>query len=114
MPFLSPSAARVPPLSFLLADQTEPPRRGARHLGVSLRTLQRYAASGVPDPVVRGPRGALRPARAGRERGAARPRVGRLARARVRVRVRVRAPVIRAYEHAQARPAANAPAYHSV
>jgi hypothetical protein len=46
MPFLSPSAARVPPLSFLLADQVEPPRQIARHLGLSLRTLQRYAASG--------------------------------------------------------------------
>ena len=46
MPFLSPSAARVPPLSFLLADQVEPPRHIARHLGLSLRTLQRYAASG--------------------------------------------------------------------
>ncbi|MDR6861295.1 hypothetical protein [Variovorax guangxiensis] len=32
--------------TFLLADQTEPPRHIARHLGLSLRTLQRYAASG--------------------------------------------------------------------
>ena len=46
MPFLSPSAARVPPLSFLLADQIEPPQLIARHLGVSLRTLQRYVATG--------------------------------------------------------------------
>jgi hypothetical protein len=42
MPFLSPSAARLPPLAELLADQTEPRRRIARHLGISLRTLQRY------------------------------------------------------------------------
>ncbi|RYH63953.1 MAG: hypothetical protein EON54_07135 [Alcaligenaceae bacterium] len=46
MPFLAPSAARLPPLSFLLNDQTEPQKRVARHLGVSLRTLQRYKARG--------------------------------------------------------------------
>lgn len=46
MPFLSPSAARVPSLSLLLADQAEPPRRVARHLEVSLRTLKSYAATG--------------------------------------------------------------------
>ena len=46
MPFLAPSFARLPPLSFLLADQTEPRKKNARHLGISLRTLQRYQASG--------------------------------------------------------------------
>ncbi|RYG57390.1 MAG: hypothetical protein EON56_02580 [Alphaproteobacteria bacterium] len=46
MPFLAPSAARLPPLSFLLNDQTEPQKKVARHLGVSLRTLQRYKARG--------------------------------------------------------------------
>ncbi|MDM0059009.1 hypothetical protein [Variovorax fucosicus] len=46
MPFLAPSPARLPPLSFLLNDQTESRRKVARHLGVSLRTLQRYKARG--------------------------------------------------------------------
>ena len=46
MPFLAPSFARLPPLAYLLADQTEPRKTIARHLGVSLRTLQRYQASG--------------------------------------------------------------------
>lgn len=46
MPFLAPSAARLSPLSFLLNDQTEPQKKVARHLGVSLRTLQRYKARG--------------------------------------------------------------------
>lgn len=46
MPFLAPSFARLPPLDFLLADQREPRQRIARHLGVSLRTLQSYQASG--------------------------------------------------------------------
>jgi hypothetical protein len=45
MPFLAPTFARLPPLSILLADQTEPRQRVARHLGISLRTLQRYTAS---------------------------------------------------------------------
>ena len=45
MPFLAPSFALLPPLSHLLADQTEPRKKIARHLGVSLRTLQRYQAS---------------------------------------------------------------------
>jgi hypothetical protein len=30
MPFLAPSFARLPPLSYLLADQTEPRPRTAR------------------------------------------------------------------------------------
>jgi hypothetical protein len=46
MPFLSPSFARLPPLDYLLADQRESRKNIARHLGVSLRTLQRYQASG--------------------------------------------------------------------
>ena len=46
MPFLAPSFARLPPLASLLADQTESLKNIARHLGVSLRTLQRYQASG--------------------------------------------------------------------
>ena len=33
MPFLAPSFAGLPPLSFLLANQVEPRRRVARHLG---------------------------------------------------------------------------------
>jgi len=46
MPFLAPSAARLPPLAFLLADQVESRKAIARHLGLSFRTLQRYQASG--------------------------------------------------------------------
>jgi hypothetical protein len=52
MPFLAPSFARLPPLAFLLADQTESRKNIARHLGVSLRTLQRYAATGNAPPAV--------------------------------------------------------------
>ena len=33
-------------LLFLFSDQVGPRKRIARHLGISLRTLQRYAASG--------------------------------------------------------------------
>ncbi|SDC46230.1 hypothetical protein SAMN05444679_103131 [Variovorax sp. CF079] len=116
MPFLSPSAARVPPLSFLLADQIEPPRRIAQHLGVSLRTLQRYAASG------NAPRAVYLAlwfeshwglstlhAQAVNEAQHARAWVASLERECERLR-----SVIRAYEHAEAHPAANAPAYHSI
>lgn len=46
MPFQAPSSAWLPPLSFLLNDQTESQKKVARHLGVSLRTLQRYKARG--------------------------------------------------------------------
>ena len=46
MPFLAPSFARLPPLDYLLADQMESRKHIARHLGVSLSTLQRYQASG--------------------------------------------------------------------
>ncbi|MDR6859835.1 hypothetical protein [Variovorax guangxiensis] len=116
MPFLSPSAARVPPLSFLLADQTEPPRHIARHLGVSLRTLQRYAASGnAPRAVYLAlwfesswGLGTLH-AQAVNEAQHARCWVASLERECERLR-----GVIRAYEQAQAQPAANAPAYHSI
>jgi hypothetical protein len=52
MPFLAPSFARLPPLSFLLADQVEPRKKIARHLGVSPRTLQRYQASGNAPRVI--------------------------------------------------------------
>jgi hypothetical protein len=45
MPCLAPSFARLPPLAYLLADQMESRKNIARHLGVSLRTLQRYQAS---------------------------------------------------------------------
>lgn len=37
MPFLAPSFARLPPLSYLLDDQVESRRKIARHLGVSFR-----------------------------------------------------------------------------
>ncbi|NDZ17860.1 hypothetical protein C7T35_39270 [Variovorax sp. WS11] len=46
MPFLASSFARLPTLTCLLADQMESRKNIARHLGVSLRTLQRYQASG--------------------------------------------------------------------
>lgn len=46
MPFLAPSFARLPPLAYLLADQMESRKKIARHLGISLRTLPRYQASG--------------------------------------------------------------------
>ncbi|HEY9223425.1 MAG TPA: hypothetical protein VIP27_04640 [Variovorax sp.] len=46
MPFRAPSAARMPPLDFLLADQMAPPEHIARHLGESRRSLQRWRASG--------------------------------------------------------------------
>ena len=36
----------MPPLDFLLADPMAPAKRIARHLGVSLRSLQRWRASG--------------------------------------------------------------------
>jgi len=116
MPFLSPSAARVPPLSFFLADQIDPPQRIARHLGVSLRTLQRYAASG------NAPRAVYLAlwfesnwglstlhAQAVNEAQHARARVASLERECERLR-----GVVRAYEQAQTQPAANAPAYHSI
>jgi hypothetical protein len=45
MPCLAPSFARLPPLAYLLADQMESRKNIARHLRVSLRTLQRYQAS---------------------------------------------------------------------
>ena len=44
MPFLAPSTVRLRPLSFLLNDRTEPQKKVARHLRISLSTLQRYPA----------------------------------------------------------------------
>ena len=106
----------MPPLSFLLADQIEPPQRVARHLGVSLRTLQRYAVSGnAPHAVYlalwfesRWGISALH-AQAVNEAQHARAWVASLERECERLR-----SVIRAYEQAQTQPAANAPAYHSI
>ena len=46
MPSLAPSFARLPPPAYLHADQLESRKKIAWHLGISLRTLQRYAASG--------------------------------------------------------------------
>jgi predicted metal-dependent HD superfamily phosphohydrolase len=106
----------VPPLSFLLADQVEPPRHIARHLGLSLRTLQRYAASGNAPRAIylalwfesRWGMAALH-AQAFNEAQHARAWVASLERECERLR-----RVIRSYEHAQAQPAANASTYHSV
>jgi hypothetical protein len=58
-----PLAARVQPLSFLLADQTEPPRHIARNLGepanpAALRGQRKRAARGLPCLAVREPMGA--------------------------------------------------------
>ena len=36
----------LPPLAYLLANQMESRKNIARHLGVGLRTLQRYQSSG--------------------------------------------------------------------
>jgi hypothetical protein len=116
MPFLAPSFARLPPLAYLLADQTEPRKTIARHMGVSLRTLQRYQASGNAPRAIylalwfesRWGMAALH-AQAFNEAQHARAWVASLERECERLR-----RVIRSYEHAQARPAANAPTYHSV
>ena len=117
MPFLAPSFARLPPLAYLLADQTEPRKTIARHLGVSLRTLQRYQASGNAPRAIYlalwfesrwGIMAALH-AQAFNEAQHARAWVASLERECERLR-----RVIRSYEHAQAQPAANAPTYHSV
>lgn len=43
--FLAPTAANVPPFSFLLDDLPATPAQVARHLGVSLRTLARWRAA---------------------------------------------------------------------
>jgi hypothetical protein len=115
MPFLAPSFARLPSLDFLLADQMEPRKAIARHLGVSLRTLQRYAASGNAPRAVylalwfesRWGMSALH-AQAFNEAQHARAWVASLERECERLR-----GVIRAYEDAELQPAANAPVYGS-
>lgn len=116
MPFLAPSFARLPPLDYLLADQLEPRKKIASHLGVSLRTLQRYQASGNAPRAVylalwfesHWGMAALQ-TQAYNEAQQARAWVASLERECERLR-----GVIRAYEEAQAHPAANAPAYHLV
>lgn len=40
--FLAPTAAGLPPFSYLLDDLPATPRAVARHLGVSWRTMQRW------------------------------------------------------------------------
>lgn len=40
--FLAPTAAGLPPFSYLLDDLPAAPRAVARHLGVSWRTMQRW------------------------------------------------------------------------
>jgi hypothetical protein len=116
MPFLAPSFARLPPLAFLVADQVESRNHIARHLGVSLRTLQRYQASGNAPRAVylalwfesRWGMAALH-TQAYNEAQHARAWVASLERECERLR-----DVIRVYENTQAQPAANAPAYHLV
>lgn len=43
--FLAPTAAHVPPFSFLVDDLPATPAQVARHLGVSVRTMQRWLAA---------------------------------------------------------------------
>ncbi|MDM0085068.1 hypothetical protein QTI17_31220 [Variovorax sp. J31P179] len=115
MPFLAPSFARLPPLVYLLDDQVESREKIARHLGVSFRTLQRYQASGNAPRAVylalwfesRWGMVALH-TQAYNEAQHARAWVAALER-----ECELRG-VIRAYEDAQAHPAANAPAYHLI
>lgn len=116
MPFLAPSFARLPPLAYLLADQMESRKNITRHLGVSLRTLQRYQASGNAPRAVylalwfesHWGMAALH-TQAYNEAQQARAWVASLERECERL-----PRVIRAYENAQAQPAANAPAYRLV
>jgi hypothetical protein len=116
MPFLAPSFARLPPLSFLLAGQMESRKKIARHLGVSLRTLQRYQASGNAPRAVyltlwfESRRGisALH-AQAFNEMQHARAWVASLERECERLR-----GVIRAYENAQGQPAANSAVFNAL
>ena len=115
MPFVAPSAARLPPLDVLLADQMAPPKRIARHRGVSLRSLQRGRASGNAPRAVylalwfesRWGRAELH-AQAFNEAQHARAWVAALERECERLR-----RVIRAYENAEARPAANGAVFRS-
>ncbi|WP_213956929.1 hypothetical protein [Variovorax sp. dw_954] len=113
MPFVAPSAARMPPLDFLLADQIEPPKRIARHLGVS---LQRWRASGNAPRAAylalwfesRWGMAALH-TQAFNEAQHARARVASLERQCERLR-----RVIHAYESAETQPASNAPAFTAI
>lgn len=51
--FRAPTAARLPPFAFLLNDMPASRSQVARHIGVSLRTLQRYEAEQqAPRPVM--------------------------------------------------------------
>ena len=115
MPFLAPTFARLPPLDFLLADQMESRQKIARHLGVSLRTLQRYQARGnAPRAVYLTPwfesrwgRAAL-DAQTFNEVQHARAWVASLERECERLR-----GVIQALEQAQEAPAANSAVFHA-
>jgi hypothetical protein len=56
MPFLAPSFARLPPLSLLLADQVEPRKKIARHLGNEAAhpaALPGQRQRGLPGPLFR-------------------------------------------------------------
>ncbi|MEJ8816090.1 hypothetical protein WKW77_33915 [Variovorax ureilyticus] len=115
MPFLAPSHARLPPLDFLLTDQMESRNAIAHHLGVSLRTLQRYQASGNAPRAVyltlwfesRWGRAAL-DAQTLNEAQHARAWVASLERECDRLR-----GVIQALEQAQEAPAANSAVFHA-
>ncbi|SEB22652.1 hypothetical protein [Variovorax sp. YR216] len=115
MPFLAPSHARLPPLDFLLADQMESRQKIARHLGVSLRTLQRYQARGNAPRAVnltlwfesRRGRAAL-DAQTLNEAQHARAWVASLERECERLR-----GVIKTLEEAQEAPAANSAVFHA-
>ncbi|MDM0116756.1 hypothetical protein QTI66_31980 [Variovorax sp. J22R133] len=116
MGLLCPSGARLPPLAFLLADQVEPRKNIARHLGVSLRTLQRYIAVGHAPRAVqfalwfesRWGMSALHE-QAFNEARQARAWVSSLERECEWLR-----GVIRAYENAEAQPAANGAVFTSI
>lgn len=116
MPFLAPSFARLPPLAYSLADQFEPRKKIARHLGVSLRTLQRYQASGNAPRAVylalwfesRWGMAALHEQAYNEERHA-RAWVASLERECERLR-----HIIRVYVKAQGQPAANGAFFHLV
>ncbi|SCK08625.1 hypothetical protein VAR608DRAFT_0263 [Variovorax sp. HW608] len=115
MPFLAPAFSRLPPLTYLLADQTESRKAIVRHLGVSLRTLRRYQASGNAPRAVylalliesRWGMAALH-AQAFNEAQHARAWVASLERECERLR-----GVIRALEDAQGQPAANSAVFHA-
>ena len=116
MPLRAPSAARMPPLDVLLADQMAPPKRIARHLGVSLRSPQRWRASGNAPRAVylalwfesRWGMAELH-AQAVNEAQHARSWVASLELECERLK-----GVIRAYESAEAQPAANGAVFWSI